>query len=498
MKYLLIAVSIVILLAVTGFLFFSGNNRGTAQKTIKLPAVEENPARTQYLAFQIFTRASDSHALENSIPPPPNVEKTVDDIISKIGMTGGKDRKLGFVPGPISFDDTDSQVRQLIRDSFAVAQKKNVAVGFHVDDSMFWGRLSELNKTENVEWLDWNKTPNTGRRLDWSLKPTKIMPQLCFNSPAVLKAVKNRAAIIGEEISRGIKDLDKAGKADLFLGVIAGWETQIGRDFETGKSSGYCALTNKGYSAEKPPSDIDEARAEIVKEFVDFWAKSLADAGVPDEKIFSHVAFFPQNTFDFIKTMQPGNFSGSYLETINFSPSRTAFGSHHFPGFSTYPAPGHLEEILAERTENGNPPWASSEGTAIDPSEAEKGAAGDSMEMYLGNLFNHGASVVNVFGWGVGDAANPFRKVAENKDSITAYQKFLKGEKLKEGVKPPPPSPQFLAKVRKLQEKLPPYLKANGAGKVEKLYKTFDQYLKAERYSEAEEIIDQLLKIIEE
>ncbi len=490
---LLAALRVVIVFSLIG----CGNN-GMPPNIVKLQAMEENSASVQYLAFQIFTRASDSPFLEKSIPPSLTVEKTVDDIIGKIGTTGGKNRKLGFVPGPISFDDTDERVRQLIRDSFAVAQKKNIAVGFHLDDSMFWGRLSFLQRTENIEWLDWDKTPNKGRRLDWSSTPTKIMPQLCLNSFAVREEVKKRAAIVGEEVKRGMEDLKTAGTADLFLGVIAGWETHIGRDFETGRFLGYCALTNKGYTSEKPPPDIDEARAEVVKEFIDFWAKSLADAGVPGEKIFSHVAFFPKNAYDFIKADQPEKMPGSYLETTNFSPPRTAFGSHHYPGFSTYPAPGHLEQILAERAKNGNPPWASVEGTAIDPGEAEKGAAGDSMEMYLGNLFNHGAVVVNIFGWGVGDASNPFRKVAENKEAILAYQKFLKGEKLKEGVKPPLPSPQFVSKIRKLREKLPPYIKTNGPGKVSTLYESLDKNLKSEHYAEAEKIIDKILKIIEE
>jgi hypothetical protein len=57
-------------------------------------------------------------------------------------------------------------------------------VGFHIDDSMFWGRLKSLNLPGNVEWVDWSGTPGTGRRLDWSSKPLKIMPQLCLNSQA--------------------------------------------------------------------------------------------------------------------------------------------------------------------------------------------------------------------------------------------------------------------------------------------------------------------------
>jgi hypothetical protein len=36
-----------------------------------------------------------------------------------------------------------------------------------------------------------------------------------------------------------------------------------------------------------------------------------------------------------------------------------------------------------------------------------------SMETYLARQFNHGAVLVNVFGWGIGEADNPFRIAAE-------------------------------------------------------------------------------------
>jgi hypothetical protein len=113
------------------------------------------------------------------------------------------------------------------------------------------------------------------------------MPQLCLNSRDVTEEVKKRAALIGDEITKGLKKLHDAGKDDIFIGVIAGWETQIGKDFETGKPLGYCALTNKGFSAMRPPADFERARSDIVREFVAFWAQSLVNAGIPKDKIYS-------------------------------------------------------------------------------------------------------------------------------------------------------------------------------------------------------------------
>lgn len=135
---------------------------------------DKGTIKTQYLAFQIFTGSFGSEFMHLNTPE--TATKYISDItasmIKEIGINGNNSKKLGFFIGPLSFDDTDEQVIKIMRTSFEIAIEKNIAVGFHVDDSMFWGRLKDLNKIENIEWLDWNKTPNTGRRLDWSSTPT--------------------------------------------------------------------------------------------------------------------------------------------------------------------------------------------------------------------------------------------------------------------------------------------------------------------------------------
>jgi hypothetical protein len=453
------------------------------------------PAPEKYLAFQIFTCAGDSEYLSKNFPPlAENLADEIGGLVRAIGTTGSPGRKLGFIVGPMTFDQTDDQVRQLMRESFVIAIENNVAVGFHIDDSMFWGRLAELNQPENIEWLDWNQTPDTGRRLDWSRTPTKIMPALCFNSPAVVAAAKNRAALIGEEAVRGMKMLHLRGRDDLFIGLIAGAETQMGRDFDTGKYPGYHALANEGFSAAHPPADLDQARVEIVRNFADLWATSLAAAGVPDDKIYSHIAFISRTSFDAGKFGQPGRFPGDYLETVNFTPPSVAFGAHRRAGFSTYPQFGFLEQIQGELAKNGNPPWASAEGTAGDPAVVGQGDPGGSMEHYLGNLFSRGAVLVNVFGWGVGPTSNPFRKIAEGPNSIAAYQKFLRGDELASDPPAQVPSTQFFGKMRKLQQELPPYIASHGPEKVAPIYHELSRDLHARHYVDAEHAVDEIFQ----
>ena len=69
--------------------------------------------------------------------------------------------------------------------------------------------------------------------------------------------------------------------------------------------------------------------------------------------------------------------------------------------------------------------------------------------------------MVNIFGWGVGDTDNPFLKVAENDQAISAYRKFLRGEKLEEAPIPVPTVPPagLREKIQKLQATLPGWIK---------------------------------------
>ena len=122
----------------------------TSEQAAGLQQISESPRTdgassgdsTRYLAFQIFTGGFDSTEMRQAIPPPPgDLRKIVADLRERVGVTSTDGRKLGFVLGPIAFDNTDEQARKLIAVGFDIALETGIAVGFHVDDSMFWGRL---------------------------------------------------------------------------------------------------------------------------------------------------------------------------------------------------------------------------------------------------------------------------------------------------------------------------------------------------------------------
>jgi len=143
---------------------------------------------TRYLAFQIFTRftpdpkdaqAMSSGMREPLVPGSAALRTYVEDIRQRIGTVGDRNTRLAVMLGPLCFDQSDAEVAEFVEKAITLAVETNVAVGFHIDDSMFWRSRKDLwSDPQNVEALDWDGTPNTSRRLNWSKTPTSAPPPL--------------------------------------------------------------------------------------------------------------------------------------------------------------------------------------------------------------------------------------------------------------------------------------------------------------------------------
>lgn len=464
----------------------------------------------RYLSFQIFTYGPNPQSARMGEEPNPGarfpdkaaLRDYIDDIKRRIGTVGDGQTRLAVTLGPLSFDHTDAEVTSFIELGFELALETDVAVGFHIDDSMFWTRRKDLwSDPKNVEALDWDGTPNTGRRLDWRTapgsKPDRVPPQMCFNSKVIVREVRHRSALMGKAIQAGVKRLQQLKRPELFAGVIAGWETMIGRDFETGKYLGYRALLNRGFTREHPPADIDLEREKVVQEFVELWAKGFADAGVSQQKIYSHIAPFPRRAFD-----AGGSKETTYSQHNHFATTGVAFGKYHQPGFSTYPAPSRFEDLYEELDKHKQVAWASSEGTNLQLG-AGPGQSGMTMETYLAKMFNHGATLVNVYSWGLGGEANKnmsFRVVTEGEEALGAYRKFLKGDPLIEGQITLTLMERLPPKIHKIQEEFPAWMQKAGnkdkAAEATALMQKMQEQLKAKDFEEAEKTADLILKMM--
>jgi hypothetical protein len=283
---------------------------------------------------------------------------------------------------------------------------------------------------------------------------------MCFNSKVIQQEVQQRSALLGKAILAGVKQLQERNRPELFAGVIAGSETMIGQDFKTGQYLGYRALLNRGFSRERPPRDLDLEREKVVQEFIELWTQGLADAGVSPRKIYSHTAFLPRRAFKI-----GGNHENTYSHHNNFAPPSVAFGNHHRPGFSTYPAPGRFDDIYEELARHKQVAWASCGGTNLQLGSGP-GQSGMTMETYLARMFNHGATLVNIFSWGIGGEANKnlsFRVVTEGEEALRAYRTFLKGEPLL-GAKTEALTllERLPPKIHKIQKELPAWIQKTG------------------------------------
>jgi hypothetical protein len=446
-------------------------------------------AITLYLLFQMFIANPTDTA---PVFPVCDVNGTVQDIVTRVGSCGDKHHKMGFAVGPISLNQSDDDVRKIIAQSFAIARRSNMAVAFHLDDHMFWEKRSDLVSDGGAaEWIDWNATKCTGRRLDWGPQPTKVGPQLCFNSPQVKQAIAKRAHLIGGEIEREYERLKGEGREELFAGVITGWETQIGHDYATGKPTGYHALHNAGLTQQNSAAQCDAALAKIVQEFIAGWSRELGQCGLPRNKLYSHIAFTDQGVSD-----ERGE---RYAQRVGFAVPQVAFCPSSTAGFSTYPMDDSIEQITKEVVKNGNVPWASCEGTNVVPNGV-KGEA--TMESYLAKMFNHGAVMVNIFSWGIGGDAqknNMFRRATENDEAIAAYRKFLGGKVLRELPRAPNQfSPKLLQeKIHRIQAIAPSWVQRTGRPDLlEPLMKTLDAALKTNRFEDADRAADSVLRLL--
>ena len=465
---------------------------------------------TRYLAFQIFTYGPNPKIASMGegknplarFPDKATLRDYIEDIKRRIATVGGRQNRLAVMLGPISFDHGDAETTRFIELGFELALETDVAVGFHIDDSMFWAKRKDLwSDPNNVEALDWDGTPCTGRRLDWQTgpgsKPNAAPPQMCFNSKAILREVRQRSTLLGKAIHAGMNRLQQLKRRELFAGVIAGWETMIGQDFKTGKYLGYRALLNQGFSREHPPQDMDLEREKVVQAFIEHWTAGLAEAGVPPQKIYSHTAFFPRRAFQ----LGAGH-ETTYSQHNHFAPPPVSFGNNHRPGFSTYPQPGLFDDIYEEIARHKQAGWASSEGTNLQLGSGP-GQSGMTMETYLAKMFNHGAALVNIFSWGIGGEANrnmSFRVVTEGEEALLAYRKFLKGEPLFEAKtealtlfeRLPP-------KIQKIQKDLPIWMQRTGnTDRATALMRELKEHLNAKNLEEAEKTADAILKMMGE
>ena len=353
------------------------------------PAVRA-AAETRYLVFAIETEGLYEAPERETFAL---LDRRVGELVERVGAVGGDETKLGFsflIPVWMIDAAYPGRIRAVVREAFRVARARNVAVHFSVETHYLWETRRDLWKDkENVEWIDWDGTPAPHRYLDWGT-PMKLAPHMCYACPKVRAEAFRLASKV---LAPAVLDGKKGVPEKLFAGITVGSEPSLDdytrvdelnprlaelmeRNGAPKTRLGYNSLTRAGYSKSNPPKDFHQALAKVNQEFIAFWARSLAAAGLPKERLYTHVA---------------ASAHGTPLEKFLNAPLWVAFNEHSRPGFTTYPE-GSLKDdfsvLYRELEKRGNPRWG---GTEANPASGGRSVP---MREYLARHFEHGAALV--------------------------------------------------------------------------------------------------------
>ncbi|QDU07975.1 hypothetical protein [Gimesia aquarii] len=379
------------------------------------------------------------------------LDNGIQQTIAKIGKaTDPRQRNWGFhlIIHTWRFDPKHSvnkraDIARAVRGAFDVAIRNNVAVHFTIDSHEWENRPDLWNYADkekpgydpknkaNVEWIDWDGTPHPHRYRNWGV-PEGMAPVICYNSPHVLREVSRMIGeVVAPPIKAGLDRLKKEGKEYLFSGVTVGAEPalpnyenvdrlrpQIAKLMDQNGSPkarlGFNALTNKGYSKTEPPKDFGRALAQINQEYTSFWSQKLAEAGIPIQKMYTHVA------------AGAGVVGSPQVEFTN-APLDIAFNHHSRPGWTTYPVGPFRNDfglLYEELARHGNPHWASTEASpTMGPSGGKHSL---SMKDYLARHFDYGATAI-VFNTGATSKAlsDSLTEGVWGKEALQAYREHL-------------------------------------------------------------------------
>lgn len=157
-------------------------------------------------------------------------------------------------------------------------------------------------------------------------------------------------------------------------------------------------------------------------------ASIVIDQGIPKEKVYGHVAVFAKSAYDQLASQNP-NLEESYIEINGFATTESVINPKFQPGFSTYPEEGVFDQIYESINSVNSSNWISSEGVNMILGNPPRNP-GCGMESYLARHYNYGASMVNIFAFGLrgGTFIDALNDAVQGPEAIAAYSEFLRGK----------------------------------------------------------------------
>lgn len=207
---------------------------------------------------------------------------------------------------------------------------------------------------------------------------------------------------------------------------------------------GYHSLYAMGYNrqsiehlAQAQHKSVNRITQELLykaaHDYAEFQAKTLNQAGVPKERIYTHFTSTNRTLKafeDHVNDSEERALSSGRAGSDNLSPPvESSVNYYSRPGFSVVRSAVDLNRLVAQlrkaRAPEEGMAWAAVESYACTgqpgiPQTEEQ------YKEYLGGLLAHGAKVVNVYGWNINNG--PY--AVKGSGVVPAVKKWLAGERL--------------------------------------------------------------------
>ncbi|RLD12584.1 MAG: hypothetical protein DRI44_00140 [Chlamydiae bacterium] len=354
-----------------------------AFKTLKLRS-EAKPERNlpdkKYLVFEMTNVA--------------DLEPAIKKLVKILDPNNNRSKRMfGFGVNCIPLlSRSISNLQNKINNGFDLAEKYDVPVFFHIDPMYGFGSIPQplKEKAPEIEYwkhpkmCEWVNFPTNGQShgkvprswINWGSWLVTASANPCFESPHFKKFVTAQLKNgIAKVITKRLKKLRKEKKEYLFIGLNIGWETHlinnrkcltekqsivcmydtnmVMQKWETAQS-GYAALHYKGWNekkliAEAKKQNISKEKlfydfcGQIVHDYLELLAKSAYEAGLPTDKIYTHIVAVQSVETNTVNT--------------DFPPIWAAVNDYSIPGFTLCNESGATYDIkeLKKLIKNADP-----------------------------------------------------------------------------------------------------------------------------------------------
>jgi hypothetical protein len=475
-------------------------------------APQSRPIEPQYIIFQL---GQDTKDFDTLLP----------EIKAEFGSRpSGRPRYVGFGIALMTLKTPLEELRKQVVHALDLAEQTGLPVLIKLDDMNF---TPEYTDPTMVEWTGFPKPGETQGPvakhywLNWG-NWMALPPPPNFESPAFRHDVETRLkeAVLPPVVERLAK-WKETNRSDLFAGIVVGWETGIPEyrplrkavllphdeqrnitmsEDERGEQLGYAALYFGGWTQQKieqraresgktPDDVVTELLFGVIHDYTAFWAKTVHDAGIPKERIYTHGVAW--------ESLPPSKLPGTWMaNSSRVPPIWVSVNNDSRPGYTA--GAGQFDPFGMTRLLRGSEVtdgWGAVEAYVRGvESEAAFG-------QYLRDLFGTGAELIDIFGWTAPNSPYDPKKAP---GALRTIHVWLEGKELPSAAAQVEPGAGATAPTvpRSLQQKmdrlqaLVQQLQQQGVDlqPVGEIMQSFQPLMEQQKYNEAEVLLDRALK----